>query len=155
MSLKNKIFVFWGIMDVLALVSYLVFSLQGGNIPFYSDIKGFYNTYPQLGVSGLMGGVLQLLFLINIALIVSLVFSAWSMLARKNINNVFFIVQEIARLLSLKCSLTLIPLALHFTGFSVAWVAIVLFLISEALKIASISFAKRQSTPQADAAVTR
>jgi len=155
MSLKNKIFVFWGIMDVLALVSYVVFSLQGGNIPFYSDIKGFYNTYPQLGVSGLMGGVLQFLFLINIALIVSLVFSAWTMTVKKDINNIFFIVQEIARLLSLKCSLTLIPLFLHVSGFSVAWVAIVLFLLSEALKIASISWAKRNGSPQADAAISQ
>ncbi|MGP3593606.1 hypothetical protein [Vagococcus sp. WN89Y] len=155
MNLKNKIFVFWGIMDVLALASYFVFSLQSGNIPFYSDIKGFYNTYPQLGVSGLTGGFLQFLFLINIALIVSLVFSAWMMTVKKEINNVFFIVQEIARLLSLKCSLTLIPLFLHFTGFSVAWVAITLFLLSEVLKIASVSWAKRKNSPQTDAALSR
>lgn len=154
MNLKNKVFVFWGIMDALALISYLFFSLQGGNIPFYSDITDFYNTYPQLGVSGLMGGVLQFLFLINIALIVSLLFSAWSMIVKKDINTVFFVGQEIARLLSLKCSLTLIPLALHFTGFSVAWVAIVLFLLSEALKITTVSWAKRHGNPQADTVVS-
>lgn len=155
MSLKNKIFVFWGIMDVLALVSYFIFSLQSGNIPFYSDITGFYNTYPQLGVSGLTGGLLQFLFLINIALIVSLALSAWTMLVKKDINTLFFIVQEFARLFSLKCSLTLIPLFLHFSGFSVAWVAIVLFLLSEAVKIASISWAKRKNSPQTDAALSR
>lgn len=155
MSLKNKIFIFWGIMDVLALVSYVVFSVQGGNIPFYSDIKSFYNTYPQLGVSGATGGLIQFLFLVNIVLIVSLVFSAWTMLAKKNINSIFFIVQEIARLFSLKCSLTLIPLFLHFSGFSVAWVAIVLFLLSEAVKIASISWAKRKGSPQTNAALSR
>lgn len=155
MNLRNKIFIFWGVMDVLALIGYLFFSIQSGNVPFYSDISAFYSNYGRLGVSGVSGGLIQLMFFINIALIVSLLFSAWSFLARKNINMIFFVVQEIARVFSLKCSVALIPMMLHLTGYRSALVAIVLFVLSEALKIGSVVWAKRNGTPRADAALTR
>ncbi|WLI75365.1 hypothetical protein Q5705_12225 [Kosakonia sp. H02] len=154
MNLRNKLFVFWGLMDVLALAGYVFFSLQNGGVPFYSDISNFYTHYPQLGVSGFAGGLIQIMFFINIALIVSLIFSAWSFIAKKKINTAFFIVQEIARLFSLKCSVALIPLMMHFTGFSSAWGAIVLFILSEALKIASVVWAKCNGNPHTDAAIT-
>lgn len=154
MSLKNKVLVFWGIMDGLALVSYFFFSLQSGNVPFYSDVSAFYTNYSQLGVSGLMGGIIQVMFFINIALIVSLFFSCWSLIVKKDIHNIFFIVQEIARLLSLKCSLALIPLFMHVTGVSAAWGAFLLFFVSEALKIGSVVWAKRNHHPHADSAIT-
>ncbi|MGY5958947.1 DUF2569 domain-containing protein [Kosakonia sp. BK9b] len=147
MNLKNKIFVFWGIMDALALVSYLFFSLQSGKVPFYSDIHGFYSNYAQMGVGGLMGGIIQVMFFINILMIVSLVFSGWWLLVKKDIPNSLFIVQEIARVVSLKCSLTIIPLFMHLTGSRATWLAILLFIFSEAIKIASIVWAKRQDRP--------
>ncbi|ESS60053.1 putative membrane protein [Enterobacter cloacae S611] len=155
MNLRNKIFIFWGVMDVLALLGYLFFSMQSGNVPFYSDISAFYSNYGRLGVSGVTGGLVQLMFFINIALIVSLIFSAWSFLAKKNINMIFFVVQEIARVFSLKCSVALIPMMMHLSGFSSAWGAVVLFMLSEALKIGSVVWAKRNGTPRADAALTR
>lgn len=143
MSLKNKIYLFWGIMDVLALAGYLFFSVQSGSIPFYSDIHGFYTNYAQLGVSGFAGGLIQLLFFINIALIVSLAFSGWWMIVKKDINNIFFIVQEIGRVFSLKCSIALIPLIMHFTDIRSPWSAILLFVLSEVIKIGSIMWIKR------------
>ena len=155
MNLRNKIFIFWGVMDVLALLGYLFFSMQSGNVPFYSDISAFYSNYGRLGVSGVTGGLMQLMFFINIVLIVSLIFSAWSFLSKKNINMIFFVVQEIARVFSLKCSVALIPMMMHLTGFRSALVAIVLFVLSEALKIGSVVWAKRNGTPRADAALTR
>lgn len=155
MNLRNKIFIFWGVMDVLALLGYLFFSMQSGNVPFYSDISAFYSNYGRLGVSGVTGGLMQLMFFINIVLIVSLIFSAWSFLTKKNINMIFFVVQEIARVFSLKCSVALIPMMLHLTGYRSALVAIVLFVLSEALKIGSVVWAKRNGTPRADAALTR
>jgi len=155
MNLRNKIFIFWGVMDVLALLGYLFFSMQSGNVPFYSDISAFYSNYGRLGVSGVTGALMQLMFFINIVLIVSLIFSAWSFLSKKNINMIFFVVQEIARVFSLKCSVALIPMMLHLTGFRSALVAIVLFVLSEALKIGSVVWAKRNGTPRADAALTR
>jgi len=155
MNLRNKIFIFWGVMDVLALIGYLFFSIQSGNVPFYSDISAFYSNYGRLGVSGMTGGLIQLMFFINIVLIVSLLFSAWSFLEKKNINMIFFVVQEIARVFSLKCSVALIPMMLHLTGARSALVAIVLFVLSEALKIGSVVWAKRNGTPRADAALTR
>lgn len=155
MNLRNKIFIFWGVMDVLALIGYLFFSIQSGNVPFYSDISMFYSYYKSLDVNGVTGGFVQLMFFINIALIVSLLFSAWSFLAKKNIDMIFFVVQEIARVFSLKCSVALIPMMLHLTGYRSALVAIVLFVLSEALKIGSVVWAKRNGTPRADAALTR
>lgn len=149
MSLKNKIYLFWGIMDVLALAGYLFFSLQGGNVPFYSDIHGFYTNYGQLGVNGLTGGVIQLLFFINIALVISLAFSGWWMIVKKDINNIFFIVQEIGRVFSLKCSIALIPLIMHFSAVRSPWIAILLFVLSEAIKISSIMWIKRNDELQA------
>ncbi|SCB83478.1 hypothetical protein GA0061071_10212 [Kosakonia oryzendophytica] len=154
MSLKNNVLVFWGIMDGLALVSYFYFSLQSGNVPFYSDISSFYTHFSQLGASGLMGVIIQVMFFINIALIVSLFFSCWSLIVKKDIHSIFFIGQEIARLLSLKCSLALIPLFMHFTGYSAAWGAFLLFFVSEALKIGSVVWAKRHPVPHADSMIT-
>ncbi|XTZ38190.1 hypothetical protein ACQYRI_20055 [Salmonella enterica] len=150
MNLRNKIFIFWGVMDVLALASYLFFSLQSGNVPFYSDIKGFYSTLAQLEAQGLAGVLYQILFFIHIALIISLAISAWSFLVKKNINTIFFIAQEIARFFSLTCSIALIPLLMNITGFSAAWGAIGLFFISEALKIGSVVWAKRNGHPRTD-----
>ena len=155
MNLRNKIFIFWGVMDVLALLGYLFYSLQSGNVPFYSDIRAFYSNYAHLDVSGGTGGLIQLIFFINTALVFSLLFSAWSFLAKKNINMVFLVAQEIARVCSLKCSVALIPMMLHLTGLRSALVAIVLFVLSEALKIGSVVWAKRNGTPRADAALTR
>ncbi|MDD7998526.1 hypothetical protein FEI17_25290 [Kosakonia radicincitans] len=155
MSLKNKIYLFWGIMDVLALAGYLFFSIQGGSIPFYSDIHGFYSNYAQLGVSGLTGGLIQLLFFINIALIVSLAFSGWWMIAKKDINNIFLIVQEIGRVFSLKCSIALIPLIMHFSDVRSPWIAILLFVLSEVVKIGSIMWIKRNDESQGMDAASR
>lgn len=148
MNLRNKIYAFWGIMDLLALASYLFFSLQANRVPFYSDIIGFYDNYSNVGVSGPMGAIVQTLFIINIALIVSLAFSAWCFGVKKEMPTFFFIGQEIARLLSLKCSIAVIPLILHFTGNNTAWGAVALFMMSEAIKIASVVWAKRHHASQ-------
>lgn len=35
---KKYILLFWGVMDVIAIATYLFYSLGNGRIPFYSDI---------------------------------------------------------------------------------------------------------------------
>ncbi|WP_072037707.1 hypothetical protein [Enterobacter sp. Bisph1] len=146
MKLSHKIYIFWGVMDLLALTSYLLFPLQRGKVPFYSDINDFYVNYAQMELSGLAGSMIQFFFFVNILLIISLAFSAWSFFVKKDISIIFFIAQEIARVLSFSCSVALIPLFIHFTGITSAAAALALFIVSEALKIASVVWAKRQTT---------
>ncbi|WGL81568.1 hypothetical protein [Enterobacter cloacae] len=41
MNLKNKLWYFWGCMDVLAVMLYFVNTIRQGRIPFISDIVAF------------------------------------------------------------------------------------------------------------------
>jgi hypothetical protein len=51
MSYKDKIFTFWGAMDLLAIGSYLFYSLKMGHVPIWSDIQLFYAQLALMEVS--------------------------------------------------------------------------------------------------------
>lgn len=148
MTSGEKVFVFWGAMDALALGSYCAFSLHSGRTPFYADIHSFYTHYASFGAAGWMGTLIQGLFLVGLVLLASLAFSAWSFIVKKQINSLFFWCQQTLRLLTLKCSVALFPLLLYFVDDHVILAPVILFLVSEALKIGTVLWAKRQAQVQ-------
>lgn len=144
MSNKDKIYAFWGAMDLLAIASYLFFALQRGNIPFWTDIQHFYANLAFMEVRGADSILLQGVFFLYLGLMLSLFFSAWCFLKRKAISFLFIGVQEILRLFSLSCSVAIFPLLLQFMQVENVLVAIVLFVVSEALKTGSIFWIRKQ-----------
>ena len=49
---KKYILLFWGVMDVIAIATYLFYSLGNGRIPFYSDIVHSLSLLKDIGVEG-------------------------------------------------------------------------------------------------------
>lgn len=143
MSYKGKVFLFWGVMDLLTLGSYLFFSLMRGEVPFWSDITHFYTGLEQHEAGGGYAILLQGLFFIHLALLLSLPVSAWAFLAHKKMSVLWLALQETMRIFSLTCSLALFPLILHFVS-SGPMVNLALFLISETLKVVSLLSTKRK-----------
>lgn len=144
MSYKDKILVFWGAMDTLALVSYFVFSLKMGHVPFWSDIQLFYANLTLMDVRGMDLLFLQSLFFIYLGLMFSLFISAYIFLRRAKISLLFIGLQEMMRILSLTCSVAIFPLILHAMRIDDARVGIVLFAISETLKVGSLFWLRKR-----------
>lgn len=145
MSHKDKIFIFWGGMDVLAIASYLFFSLSMGNIPFWSDIQHFYANLSFMEVRGATGILLQCIFFIYLGLMVTLFISAWCFLKKREISFLFITLQEVMRIFSLSCSVAIFPLVLRFLQIEEALVAFILFAVSEVLKIGSLFWLRKQN----------
>lgn len=145
MSYKDKIFTFWGTMDLLAIGSYLFFSLKMGHVPIWSDIQLFYTQLTLMEVRGADRIFLQSLFFIHSGLLLSLCFSAYAFLVKKKIRFLLIGLQEMMRILSLTCSVALFPLLLQVMRIDDALVALILFVISEALKIGSLLWLRKRA----------
>ncbi|MGK9175632.1 hypothetical protein KXR87_20845 [Yokenella regensburgei] len=144
MSIKDKIFTFWGMMDVFAIGSYLFFSVKMGNLPFWSDIRHFYVNLSFMQVKGADYLLLQCVFFIYLMLMVSLFYSGWCFLKKKQIGILFISLQEVMRFFSLSCSVAFFPLILRIMRIEDALVAFILFLLSETLKIGSLQWLRKQ-----------
>ena len=107
MSYKDKIFTFWGAMDLLAIGSYLFYSLKMGHVPIWSDIQLFYAQLALMEARGADRIFLQFLFFIHSGLLLSFCFSAYAFLVKKKIRFLLIGLQEVMRILSLTCSVAL------------------------------------------------
>ncbi|VTP16136.1 hypothetical protein PUATCC27989T_04065 [Phytobacter ursingii] len=145
MSYKDKIFTFWGTMDLLAIGSYLFYSLKMAHVPIWSDIQLFYTQLTLMEVRGADRIFLQFLFFIHSGLLLSLCFSAYAFLVKKKIRFLLIGLQEMMRILSLTCSVALFPLLLQVMRIEDAFVALILFVISETLKIGSLLWLRKRA----------
>lgn len=143
LSLKNKIFVFWGCMDILAVIIYFAASLYGGRIPFYSDIEGFYKNIASMNVSETMLFYLQFLFLLNILMNLSLFYSSYAFVVKKNMGVTFFCCQEVLRIFSITCSLSFIPILLRFVDGYPWYLGVSFFIFSEVCKVSAFLWCKK------------
>lgn len=142
MNLKSKLWYFWGGMDILAVLFYCVNAVQQNRIPFISDImafSGLTNTVSGGGYSGLV----MMLFIFDLLLLLSLFASAWFFFKRKSCAIKFALIQEVFRLISFRCSVSIFPIAVSLFGISNAWLNLGLFVLSEGLKIYSLLFLMR------------
>lgn len=144
MNLRSKILRFWGIMDVMSLISYFIFSIINNRIPIYSDIKGIISTIDSFGFEGAGLFWISILVICDIFILVSLFFSANLFLRGTSAPLLFISLQEILRFITLKCSLVFIPLILHLTTSSLVWLNVSLFIFSEAFKVCTLMWCWKQ-----------
>ena len=144
MSYKDKIFTFWGVMDLLAIGSYIFYSLKMGHVPIWSDIQLFYTQLTLMEVRGADSIFLQSLFFLHLGLILSLCLSAYAFLKKTKIRFLLIGLQEVMRILSLTCSVAIFPLLLQVMHIEEAFVGILLFVISETLKVGSLLWLRKQ-----------
>ncbi|XGI81001.1 hypothetical protein ACED16_04435 [Enterobacter hormaechei] len=147
MNLKNKLWYFWGCMDVLALFLYSVNSFRQDRIPFISDIIAFTGT-SDVASGGGYSFIVTLFFIFDLLLLLSLFVSVWLFFKRKDVAIKFALVQEFFRLISFRCSVSIFPLLVSVFGISSVWVNLGLFVISELLKVYSLIYlmGKREKT---------
>ncbi|TYD07074.1 hypothetical protein E4M14_008160 [Enterobacter sp. Z1] len=140
MTAKNKIFYFWGVMDVIGIVFYSIgpyhlleswWVSTGGNpgVIIFMLIAG--------GVIGIVTGAFYLVYLL---MPVSLLFSAWFFFTKHRYAVGFALIQEVLRVIIFSCSVTLFPMAIAGLGLSVISINIALFILSEILKIGSLIY---------------
>lgn len=132
-------------MDVLAIASYLFFSLRMGHVPFWSDIQHFYSSLGLMEIKGPTRIFLQCIFFISLGLLLTLFISAWCFLRKKKINLLFITLQEVMRIFSLSCSVAIFPLIVRFLQIENALVGFILFAVSETLKIGSLLWIKKHN----------
>ncbi|WES68118.1 hypothetical protein [Superficieibacter sp. HKU1] len=144
MRFKKGIYIFWGMMDLLALASYIALAIHMGRIPFITDIVHFHDSAIGYGAGGGLVIWMLTLFAIGFVLKITLFYSAWSFICKKDINTLFFIFQEAGRVITLTGSIPLLTLLVYFAGAGSVAVSVILFIVSEILKIASIVWCKAQ-----------
>ena len=79
-------------------------------------------------------------FVLDLLLLLSLFTSAWLFFKRKIGAVKFALAQELFRLISFRCSVSLFPLLLSMFDISNIWLNVGLFVTSESLKIYSLVF---------------
>lgn len=140
MNLKSKLWYFWGCMDVLAVLLYCINAFRQDRIPFISDVMAFSDLAND--VSG--GGLVTLFFILDLMLLLSLFASAWFFFKRKTYAIKFALIQEVFRLISFRCSVSLFPMLVSVFGVSNVWLNLGLFVLSELLKIYSLVFVMKK-----------
>lgn len=137
---KEKVFYFWGVMDIIGIVFYSMGPLRlleswwdatGGNLGMivFMVIAG--------GVNGILTGIFYLAYFL---LPISMFFSAWFFFTNHRYAVRFALSQEALRVLTVSCSVTLFPVVIVGTGLSILPLNIVLFVFSELLKIGTLIF---------------
>lgn len=143
LPLKTQIFCFWGVMDLLALAVYCFHAVRQGRTPFCSDIVDFIHLHNASVGNGAYGAAVSFLFIVDLLLLFSLFLSAWLFLRRSRYAPWLAFGQEALRFLSLRCSVTLFPLLTTLSGLSNLWLNLLLFFLSEIIKISSLVFVVR------------
>lgn len=87
---KKYILLFWGVMDVIAIATYLFYSVGNGRIPFYSDIVHSISLLKTIGIEGGFYAYAVATVTLQIVLLFSLFFSAQSFLKQKLFSFSFF-----------------------------------------------------------------
>lgn len=141
MTGKDKVFFFWGGMDILAIILYCVNSVRMGRIPVISDTQSFIDLWH--AHNAVVPGIfVMILFILDLGLLLSFVISAILFFKRKHWAVKLALFQEVFRLISFRCSISLFPLLVGVTGISNVWVNLILFIISATLKLYSLKYYK-------------
>ena len=141
---KKYILLFWGVMDVIAIATYLFYSLGNGRIPFYSDIVHSLSLLKDIGVEGGFYAYAVATVTLQIVLLFSLFFSAQCFLRQKLFSFSFLAIQESMRFATVSCSISVIPLLLNYFHSQELVLNISLFIFSEVTKVTTIIWCKRQ-----------
>lgn len=137
MRARDKVFIFWGSMDALAVVLYCAQSVRHDRIPFIADMLSFSTAVNTFSAGG-YNALLILFFCLDLMLLLSFFASAWCFITRRPFASKLALCQEVLRLVSFRCSVALFPLFLAIAGQSSVWLSSILFSVSECLKIYSL-----------------
>jgi hypothetical protein len=137
MRARDKVFLFWGSMDALAVVLYCAQSVRHDRIPFIADMLSFSTAVDTFSAGG-YNALLILFFCLDFVLLLSFFASAWCFITRRPFASKLALCQEVLRLVSFRCSVALFPLFLAIAGESSVWLSSILFSVSECLKIYSL-----------------
>lgn len=137
MRARDKVFIFWGSMDALAVVLYCAQSVRHDRIPFIADMLSFSTAVNTFSAGG-YNALLILFFCLDFVLLLSFFASAWCFITRRPFASKLALCQEVLRLVSFRCSVALFPLFLAIAGESSVWLSSILFSVSECLKIYSL-----------------
>lgn len=137
MRARDKVFLFWGSMDALAVVLYCAQSVRHDRIPFIADMLSFSTAVDTFSAGG-YNALLILFFCLDFVLLLSFFASAWCFITRRPFASKLALCQEVLRLVSFRCSVALFPLFLAIAGESSIWLSSILFSVSECLKIYSL-----------------
>lgn len=140
MTIKEKVFYFWGVMDALAILLYFINSFKQGRVPYFTDINDFSHLFKLTLGQGFYGVFVAIFFVMDIIFLLSLFVSAWLFYKKNPYAVRFSFAQELLRLVSFRCSVAFLPLILVLFGIKHAWMNLALFCLSEIVKVGSLIY---------------
>jgi len=137
----RRVCLFWGAMDILYLAIYIGQNIIQRRIPFLADINNFRALYSEHGE----GVWLMVVFILSMILTLSIVFSAALLLVAWGKVCYLVAAQTPLRLLLVVPSLSFLPWLVQYIHSGGVAVALILLLMSEALKVGSLMVAKKHN----------
>ena len=129
---RKKVWWLWGGLDAIYVIWYVLNSLLGGRVPFFSDIASAVNIFPD------HGSVQIYMFAFNLVLQVSVIFSCALFLLQKAQVKWLVYSQTPLRLIFIVPSVSILLIGARvFPDYNVIFMA-VLVVISEAAKVWSV-----------------
>ncbi len=134
-TLRN-VFYFWGMLDLFYIMRFIWLNIEQGRIPLIDDVLNFSSIFPQQGVYSLF------IFILSLLLNVSIIFS--SLLLLKKWKNAYWLIyfQTPLRVLFFIPSLSFLPWFFKTFSLPIGGLFILTTVISEVLKVVTISMAK-------------
>lgn len=137
--------VFWGKHGCACYFLYCVNSVRQDRIPFFSDVIAFSQLAETVSGDGGYSALDILFFIIEMFLILSLFVFVWYFFQKNTIVLKFAFIQEVFRRVSFRCPVSIFPLLVSLFGIAGVWVNLFLFVLSEALKVASLLYVMKSN----------
>jgi hypothetical protein len=130
---KQRIFMFWGVMDLMYVLGFFYWNLSRGRIPLYDDAVSFMHVSSEYG-----GSAPILLFIGSLLLSLSIVLTMFMFFRRHPLVRFIACLQIPFRLYLVVPSLSFIPWMANFFELKQAAIVFPLLITSEGLKIVSL-----------------
>lgn len=138
---KRLVFLFWGVMDLLTLSSFVVTAFRSNRIPFHDDFQDF------MRLSSDHGWYAGFVFGMSVALYFSLLLSLFLFFKRSRLAKPVAYVQIPFRLLLAVPSVTVFSWLVGVFGSASGIVIILLKLLSELIKFLTLRFGCKPDAP--------
>ncbi|CAN7648433.1 arginine:ornithine antiporter [Pseudomonas umsongensis] len=130
----NKVYLFWGGMDLIYIGRFCYLNVSQGKVPLYSDVQSF------VRLSSEQDSISFLIFSMSLVLNVSIIVSMFLFLRRSRFASRLAYAQVPLRLLFGVPSLSILVWASTTAGVTSSALLMGLLLFSEVLKVVSIGF---------------
>ncbi|MDI3392327.1 hypothetical protein QLG10_07730 [Pseudomonas sp. V98_8] len=130
----NKVYLFWGGMDLIYIGRFCYLNVSQGKVPLYSDVQSF------VRLSSEQDSISFLIFSMSLVLNVSIIVSMFLFLRRSRFASCLAYAQAPLRLVFGVPSLSILVWASTTAGVTSSALLMGLLLFSEVLKVVSIGF---------------